>query len=77
MPCGGIYPVSGICDEGDHLRYTCLFCGKNKCDHWCEEWDAPLHADCIVPFLETEEGQTVLHHGHLVQRGDEILHEGT
>jgi len=72
MPCGGIYPIRGI-----HLRYTCLFCGKPNTDHWCEEWDAPLHADCIVPFLETEEGQVVLYHGHHVQRGDEILHEGT
>jgi hypothetical protein len=25
-----------------------------------------LHADCIVPFLETEEGKIVIKHGHRV-----------
>jgi hypothetical protein len=58
MPCGGIYPLSFP------MVSPCFVCGKEGSDHFIEEWDAFIHADCILPFLQTEEGQIVLKHRH-------------
>ncbi len=75
MPCGGIYPMTGL--ENDR----CWQCGKTGCDHFVEEWDAGIHGTCIEEFLKTPEGEIVLSHKHEVIRktGDtiEVLHEGT
>lgn len=62
MPCGGIYAVASV------SGHPCFYCHSSKvrCDHWCTEWDAPLHACCVIPFLETTEGRLVLDHGHEV-----------
>ena len=60
MPCGGIYPV---CPQED----ICFYCGKTGLlDHFCDEWDTGLHAECVEPFLKTEEGKVVLAHGHRI-----------
>jgi hypothetical protein len=60
MPCGGIDKYKDV-HPGD-----CFLCGKPDATHYCHEWDCMLHADCIVPFLETEEGKIVIKHGHRV-----------
>jgi hypothetical protein len=61
MPCGGIYPVGG------EIPGPCWVCSdKRPCDHFCDEWDTPLHALCIPAFLATEEGACVLAHKHTV-----------
>ena len=36
-------------------------------DHWCEEWDAPIHGGCVMEFLGTAEGEVVLSHYHEVR----------
>lgn len=67
MPCGGIYPIT----FGDfYVRGECWHCGKSNpvLSHYCEEWDAFLHSECIDPFLKTKEGDIVLQHGHEVIR---------
>lgn len=71
MPCGGIYPLT---DDHPFVRYywpgtpghECLVCGKYepRPDHFCDEWDGYLHGKCVVPFLNTEMGRTVLEHEH-------------
>jgi len=71
MPCGGIWPATSEIKKyfNEHPEHDCFLCGKNveeKDLMWCEEWDAYLHRACVVPFLETEEGQIVLKHGHQV-----------
>ena len=69
MPCGGIYP-SKVPE-----RYTCWHCNCAGTDHWCDEWDAPLHGKCVVPFLATVEGQIVVDHKHAIQIDDFVLQE--
>ena len=61
MPCGGIHTYYDI-GPG-----RCFLCGKDGADHFCEEWDCMLHAHCVVPFLDTDEGKCVIHHGHRVE----------
>lgn len=75
MPCGGIYP-GGLMAQ----RYSCLQCDKPGCDLWCEEWDSPLHSECVEEFLKTVPGDIVLNHGHeVIIHGPDgavkILHE--
>ena len=72
MPCGGIYPLThhfagGMLDR-NNLSHSCLFCSKSDppVTHFVDEWDAYLHRACILPFLETKEGEIVLRHGHEV-----------
>jgi len=60
MPCGGIDKYSDV-PPGE-----CFVCGLENATHYCHEWDCMLHADCVIPFLETEEGKTVIKHGHTV-----------
>jgi hypothetical protein len=62
VPCGGIYPV------GKDLPEVCFLCNSPGTSHFCEEWDAYLHEDCIDGFLKTPEGQVVARHGHAVVR---------
>lgn len=69
MPCGGIYPT------GKNRRSDCFYCGEHNPapDHWVEEWDAPIHADCIKGFLDTPEGKIIIAHGHAVYRYDKLV----
>ena len=68
MPCGGIYPIKGSWVEKVHQDKTpCWVCMEAGCTHFCDEWDTPLHARCVLAFLQTEEGKCVIEHGHLVQ----------
>lgn len=61
MPCGGINCYADV-PPGE-----CFHCGRTGADHYCEEWDCMLHADCVMPFLyETDEGKIVRSHGHTV-----------
>ena len=64
MPCGGIDWT------GPYPGMDCFACGKSDPppDHWVEEWDAAIHADCIEAFLATPEGQIVVKHGHAVYK---------
>lgn len=70
MPCGGVYPVRapGVADDKPtDGQYDCFFCNKTDPtpDHFVDEWDAFLHADCVIPFLtSTEEGKIVIKHRH-------------
>lgn len=61
MPCGGIYPYQ---DGPDHGR--CFHCNSDDPEPmlFCEEWDAFLHAGCVMEFLSTPDGQIVLAHKH-------------
>lgn len=64
MPCGGIGfggPLYPDVWEGD-----CFHCGKPGANHFCDEWDCFLHAECVLPFLATEEGQIVIEHKHRI-----------
>ena len=70
MPCGGIYPIKDswvepYCNIGD-----CFQCNKQTDvnDLWVEEWDAPIHKNCVDDFLKTEEGKIILDHKHEVIR---------
>jgi len=70
MPCGGIYPVKRVPgDCPDPSADRCFYCSKAEpqVDHFVEEWDAYIHGPCVKPFLKTEEGKTVLNHGHSVR----------
>ncbi len=69
MPCGGIHPMGSV-------DYPCWMCGEKGCDLFCDEWDTPIHSRCVPAFLETEEGETVLRHGHEVvirKKGREVV----
>jgi len=78
MPCGGIVPVQGSWIEDsinaalgaptDPESSDCFLCGKpiTADMHFCEEWDALLHMECVEPFLKTDEGKVVIAHGHPV-----------
>ena len=68
MPCGGIYPIKGSWVEKVPGKWhKCWVCGKPNCTHFCDEWDTPLHARCVITFLQSEEGKLMIEHGHLVQ----------
>lgn len=62
MPCGGIYPMTGLENE------RCWYCSLVGSDHFVEEWDAGIHGACIEKFLKTPEGKIVLSHKHVVIR---------
>lgn len=74
MPCGGIYPGSPLNQRGpgkldEKLMPSdggCWVCYKGGCEHFCDEWDTYIHARCVPEFLQTEEGQCVIQHGHIV-----------
>lgn len=76
MPCGGIYPVGAgliishgpgtIKDKLGAPQGGCWVCGHGGCEHFCDEWDTYIHARCVAAFLQTEEGQCVIEHGHIV-----------
>lgn len=68
--------------ERGRTRFGCWKCNKpvhatkqapkdipkeQLCDCFCIEWDAALHSECVPAFLESEEGQCVLEHGHQVE----------
>jgi hypothetical protein len=67
MPCGGIRPfnLSVVSDalEGQPTP-PCHFCNKPGATHWVEEWDTAIHARCVPAFLQTEEGEIIIEHGH-------------
>lgn len=80
MPCGGVYtvtPLTKIESEWD----ICVYCNKFKRNgktpnHYVEEWDGfMLHGECVLPWLETDDGQVVMIHEHLVQVDGEVLYE--
>lgn len=67
MPCGGVsfggplYP--------DVWKGECLFCGQEDADHFVDEWDAFIHAECVIPWLSDKnnpEAQIVLNHAHTI-----------
>ena len=67
MPCGGIWPASpqGLKDfVGPEGR--CFHCHELGPDHWVEEWDAFIHGKCVESFLDTDEGDIVISHQHIV-----------
>jgi len=69
MPCGGIFPTDNIGERESRLIVEggpCWKCGKDPSvqSHYCMEWDCVLCRDCVLPFLETDEGKIVLAHGH-------------
>jgi hypothetical protein len=70
MPCGGINPTSGGAGTlADRILCTaggCWVCDRGGCKHFCDEWDTYIHARCVPAFLSTEEGQTVIDHGHVI-----------
>ncbi len=61
MPCGGIFPIKA------EDWFQCFHCNQVGGDHFVEEWDAVLHGQCVLPFLQTEEGRLVLDHGHQIE----------
>ena len=60
MPCGGIERYTDV-PPGE-----CWMCQKPGADHYCHEWDCMLHAECVIPFLASEEGMLLKAHGHAV-----------
>lgn len=67
MPCGGIYPIKQLAPDIRPIfekPFPCWVCGKLDAKHFCDEWDTPIHARCVPSFLQTEEGQIVIGHGH-------------
>ncbi len=77
MPCGGIY-YFGDGNKSGGVSF-CLQCSKKDgfgigmLDHFCEEWDGYLHSRCVVAFLESETGQTVINHNHTLELGPEVV----
>lgn len=67
-PCGGIYPIKDSWLEPLVSCGECFLCNldTNTTDLWIEEWDAPLHRNCLETFMKTEEGQIIIKHGHSV-----------
>ncbi len=74
---GGIYPI-----KGTSVSYTpgiphpspipaaqriCCVCGGGDAQHFCEENKAYIHARCAVEYLQTEQGRTIIDHGHTVR----------
>ena len=82
MPCGGIFPVFGNWVEKYLLQAAdtpdpidkCWQCDRTGPDHFCLEFDCFLHGSCVEKFLQTQEGEIVLKHGHEVRVGDRVLH---
>lgn len=66
MPCGGIYPCAAPTKESGN---ECMVCGKHGCRHFCEEWDAYVHARCTAAQLMVEDSDMncVVNHRHTVQ----------
>lgn len=58
MPCGGVRRVPLV------LNCECWVCQIGGCAHFVDEWDAYIHARCVIPFLASPEGQIVISHGH-------------
>lgn len=69
MPCGGIYPAGGR----ERFPYLCFHCNQPGPDCWVEEWDAPIHSECVKDFLETEEGSFIIGHGHYIGIWTEVV----
>lgn len=72
MPCGGIYPIKGTWVEGvprdeSKPEHRCWTCGRLGALHFCDEWDTFIHARCAILFLQTDEGECVISHGHVVE----------
>jgi hypothetical protein len=81
MPCGGVYTVKPL-KEWKEWYDSCAYCDKFKSettgktpDHYVEEWDGlMLHGECVLKWLvETDEGQCVQEHKHVVQVNGEIV----
>lgn len=66
MPCGGIYPGGPIPPPKTGYDFPCWVCRKSGAQHFCDEWDTPIHARCVPTFLQTEEGRVVIKHKHTV-----------
>jgi len=64
MPCGGVYFGGPL--YPDIWTGECIFCGQKDADHFVDEWDAFIHAGCVIPWLRTEEGRLVLEHLHTI-----------
>ena len=63
MPCGGVYFGGPL--YPDVWTGECISCGQGNADHFVDEWDAFIHAECVIGWLQrTEEGQVVLNHAH-------------
>ena len=73
---GGIHPIKGTSTE---LRpgiphptlippeqRICCVCRRDDARHFCMENEEYMHARCALRFLQTEQGQTVVNHGHTV-----------
>lgn len=60
MSCGGIDQYTDVSPG------KCWHCDKEDAKHYCAEWDCMLHAECIIPFLATDEGKLVIEHNHRV-----------
>ena len=46
--------------------FACWVCNKRGAMHFCDEWDTFIHARCVPMFIQTEEGQILIHHKHAV-----------
>jgi hypothetical protein len=69
MPCGGIYPIRQLDPEIRPIfeaHDRCWVCNKGGAKHFCDEWDTHIHARCVPKFLQTDEGECVILHGHEV-----------
>ena len=66
MPCGGIYPMRDSWVEKLITYGDCFYCDceTHSDDLWVEEWDAPLHRNCLDDFKKTDEYQIIIKHGH-------------
>lgn len=77
MPCGGVYPVRIIPDDGGIRpatmtpaeKRTCFWCRRPGAGHFYEEWDAYVHAACFLHDLRNHpdgEAAIALIHGHQI-----------
>lgn len=79
MPCGGIRPVDEslvtnktlelktLNDQLEPEDGGCWVCGLGGCRHFLEEYDTFIHAICALKFLQSTEGQIVIHHKHTIE----------
>ena len=79
MPCGGIYTIKPLKNKTAWYD-ACALCGSFRKngktpDHSVEEWEFVLHGECVLKWLETEEGQCVNLHLHHVEINGKVLYE--
>lgn len=74
MPCGGIVDVLAERPEAEREWHdNCCHCNQylDKDGAWpnlyVEEWDGfMVHKSCLVAWLQTEEGEILIHHNHAI-----------